>query len=121
MAAVLTALGGVAELTSVQEGAPVQSALPYAEVEIGGESDWGHKSGAGRELRLSVTVRDAAERPERLRRIAAAAEAAVLGLGGELAGWRIVSLVLVRVRTAPTGKGAWVVVSDFRVRVLAAA
>jgi hypothetical protein len=36
---------------------------PYAIVETGPEIDWSHKSGAGRELRLAVTLRDKGERP----------------------------------------------------------
>ena len=42
------------DLGAVYPGPPLQAAFPHAVVECGAETDWGHKSGRGRELRLAV-------------------------------------------------------------------
>ena len=73
-AAAVAALADVAKLGGVYDGLPVQAVVPYATVETGPETDWGHKNGAGREVRLAVTIRDEGERPSRLRRLMAEAE-----------------------------------------------
>lgn len=117
-AAVRAALAGVAGLSGVHGAGPVQAALPHAMVEAGVAADWGHKSGAGREVRLAVTIRDGGEAAERLHGLAEAAEAAIAGIGGEMSGWRVVSLVLLRSRTVRE-RGGWAAVSEYRARMLA--
>lgn len=108
------------ELGGVYPGPPLQAASPYAIVECGPEGDWGHKSGRGRELRLAVTLRDSGERPERAEAFADVAEAAVEA-GLDVAGWRLVSLALVRRRTVAEGRrggAGWAVAIDWRARML---
>ena len=117
-AAALAALAAVEGLGRY-ELAPVQAALPYATIETGPESDWGHKSGAGRELRLAATLRDAGERPERLRRLMAAVEVALAGLERDLPGWRLVTMMFVRSRLVRERSGQWAGVVEFRARMLA--
>jgi hypothetical protein len=100
----------------------VQAAVCYAVVEPGLESDWSHKSGRGREVRLAVTLWDRGERPARLKALTEEAEAAVLAIVGVLQGWRLVSVHFQRCRTVPPGKGspdaAWAAVIEFRARML---
>ena len=119
-AAAIEALAAL-ELGGVYPGPPLQAAFPNAVVECGAETDWGHKSGAGRELRLAVTLRDAGERPDRAQAFAQVAEAA-LEAGLEVEGWRLVTLALVRRRTLAEGRGGrsgWAVAIDYRARMLA--
>jgi hypothetical protein len=109
------------DLGGVYPGPPLQSAFPYATVECGAEADWGHKSGAGRELRLAVTLRDSGERPERAQAFADVVEPA-LAAGLDVEGWRLVTLALVRRRTVAEGRGGrmgWAVALDYRARMLA--
>lgn len=110
------------ELGGVYPGPPLQAAYPYATVECGPESDWGHKSGRGRELRLGVTLRDSGERPERAQAFADVVESAIEA-GLEVEGWRLVNLVLLRRRTLAERRGggvSWTVAIDYRARMLAA-
>lgn len=117
IAAAMTALNEVPGLSGVHEAAPFQAAIPSAIVAAGMESDWGHKSGAGRELRLSVTLRDEGERPTRLRALAEAAQAALEGLEtGD--GWRLVTLVFVRSIFAAQAPGKWSAAIDYRARMI---
>ncbi|HEX8240001.1 MAG TPA: DUF3168 domain-containing protein [Allosphingosinicella sp.] len=109
------------ELGGVYPGPPLQAAHPYAVVECGAETDWGHKSGAGRELRLAVILRDSGERPERAQAFADVVESAI-GAGLDVEGWRLVTLALVRRRTVAEGRGGrmgWAVALDYRARMLA--
>ncbi|HYW14978.1 MAG TPA: DUF3168 domain-containing protein [Allosphingosinicella sp.] len=108
------------ELGAVYPGPPLQAAMPYATVECGPESDWGHKSGRGRELRLAVTLRCPGERPERAQAFAEVVEAAIEA-GLDVEGWRLVTLALVRARTVAEGRGGsmgWAVALDYRARML---
>jgi hypothetical protein len=97
-------------------------------VEIGPASDWGHKSGAGAEVRFAVLIRCGGERPVRARALSHAARAAVEAIGPELPRWRLVSLAMLRTRVvAATGNGArkgegpgWTGVIDYRARLLRA-
>jgi hypothetical protein len=119
IAAAAEALGALPALTGVHEAMPIQAAAPHAIVEAGLELDWGHKSGRGRELRLIVTLRDEGERPDRLRLLAAAAQAALGGLAA-VDGWQLVTLIFVRSMTVAEGAGKWATVMDYRARLLAA-
>ena len=109
------------DLGAIYPGPPLQAAFPHAIVECGAETDWGHKSGRGRELSLAVTLRDAGERPDRAQAFAEVAEA-VIEAGLEVSGWRLVTLILRRRRTVAEGRSGrmgWAVVLDYRARMLA--
>ncbi|MEO7178630.1 MAG: DUF3168 domain-containing protein [Allosphingosinicella sp.] len=109
------------DLGGVYPGPPLQAAFPHALVECGPETDWGHKSGPGREVRLAVTLRDCGERPERAQAFAEVVEAA-MAAGLDVEGWRLVTLALLRSRTVAEGRGGkagWAVAIDYRARMLA--
>jgi hypothetical protein len=118
-AAVITELRGLAGLSGVYPGQPVQAIVPFAIVEAGPETDWGHKSGAGRELRLAVTLRDAGERPDRVQALAAAAGQAVGAIGADLEGWRLASFAFLRSRLVQDRGGGWAAMIEWRARMLA--
>ncbi|HEV2865927.1 MAG TPA: DUF3168 domain-containing protein [Allosphingosinicella sp.] len=115
----LAALESVAGLNGRYSSSPVQASFPYATVETSPESDWSHKSGTGREVRLAVTLRDRGEQPGRLRRLLEEAEAAIATIGGAEDGWRIVTLAFVRSRVVPAGDRSWLASLDYRARMLA--
>ena len=101
----------------VFDAPPVRAALPHAVVDEPLLTDWSTKSWAGREARLAVSVYDMAERPVRLRTLAAAVEEALLSLGGELGdGWRIASVAPVRSRVV-RGAERWTASIEVRVRL----
>ncbi len=120
-AAALAALQGIEGIGRVYDAPPVTAAAPHALVEIDAETDWGHKSGEGRELRLAVTLTGEGERPLRLRRCTGATEAALAGLGATLGAWRLVTMRHVRTREVQRPKGGWAAVIEFRARLLAVA
>ena len=114
-AALAATLAGEVRLTGVYDGPPARAGFPYAVIDAGSESDWSHKSGAGREVLLALTVWD--EQPARLADLADVAEVAAAGVGG-VAGWQLVSMRLIRRRTVRDVAGPWATAIDFRARLL---
>ena len=119
IAAVMAALREIGGLTGLHEAMPLQAAAPHAMVGVGLESDWSHKSGRGRETRLTVILRDQGERPTRLRGLAAEVSAAIEEIEPELEGWRLVTLNFVRSMTVAESAGRWALTIDYRARMLA--
>ena len=113
--ALATRLRGL-DLSGVFDGPPARAAFPYVTIDAGIETDWGHKTGEGREVMVATTLWD--EQPARLYALADALEAAVLGAGA-VAGWQLVSLCLVRRRVVRDVAGPWAAAVDFRARLLA--
>jgi hypothetical protein len=120
-AAAFEALGGIEGL-GVYAAAPMRAAVPHALVEAGPESDWSHKSGDGRELRLAVTIRDKGETPLHLAHMAIAVEDAIGALSAVGGGWRLVTLRFMRNRLMPPRAGSpdaeWAAVLEWRARML---
>ena len=123
--AVTAALDGVPGLSGVFDGAPIQAGDAHAVVEIGPEGDWGHKSGAGAEVRLAVLIRCGGERPGRARALSYAAHSAVEAIGPQLGAWQLVSLAMLRSRVVATREGGrggagpgWTGVVEYRARML---
>ena len=118
--AALTALRAVDGLNGVYDGPPLSAAFPYAVLAAGPESDWSHKSGEGRELRLAIQVLDKGERPDRLRVLTTAIEAATTGVGPDLTGWRLINLLFLRSSMLRGNGAAWTAAIDYRARLLKA-
>lgn len=120
-AAVLAAVRDIAGLNGVYLGPPVKATPPYAELGDLLSIDWGVKDRAGRELRVGVTVRDAAETSGRAQELAGLVGAAIEGLPRDLDGWSVASVVMVRARTSGGAASRWAASVEYRIRVLARA
>ncbi|HYI48671.1 MAG TPA: DUF3168 domain-containing protein [Allosphingosinicella sp.] len=118
--AAIVALNALDGLNGAYDGPPLAGAFPYAQVEAGPESDWSHKSGIGRELRLAVIIRDRGERPARLRALMPQAEAAASAIGPDLDGWRLVNMVFLRSTLLRDAGAAWAAAIEYRARLLKA-
>jgi hypothetical protein len=120
-AAVTVVLREVPGLSAVFDGAPIGAGDAHAEVEMGPETDWGHKSGAGAELRFALLVRCGGERPDRARALSGGVRRAVEKLGPVVSGWRLVSLAMLRSRVTPARKEerpGWTAMVEYRARLL---
>jgi Protein of unknown function (DUF3168) len=114
--AIATALQAVGDLTGVFDGPPARAAYPYAAIDATTETDWGHKSAAGREVLVAITVWD--DQPVRLHALADAVEQSLQALP-PTDGWELVNLRLVRRRVVRDVAGPWAAAIDFRARMLA--
>ncbi|WP_158703042.1 tail completion protein gp17 [Allosphingosinicella vermicomposti] len=117
--AVIAALEKLDIPGGVHDAAPERAAYPHAFVDIGPVSDWGNKSGAGREARIAVTIADKGRSAARLHGLMNEAEGAVSAVGA-VSGWSLVSLRFLRSRVARDRDGRWAGVIEFRARMLAA-
>ena len=115
-AALASVLAGEVRLTGIYDGPPARAAFPYAVIDAGSESDWSHKSGEGREVLVALTLWD--EEPARLAELADAVERLAVGVG-QVDGWQLVSMRLMRRRTVRDVAGPWAAAIDFRARLLA--
>lgn len=114
--AIATALNGLADLTGVFDGPPARAAYPYAAIDATTETDWGHKSGAGREVMVAITLWD--DQPVRLHGLADQVEQALQSLPSAN-DWELVNLQLMRRRVLRDVAGPWAAAIDFRARMLA--
>ena len=119
--AVMTALRQVQRLSGVSDGAPGQIADSHASLDMGPETDWGHKSGAGAEIRFAILIRCDGEVADRARRLADAVRENVEVIAPVLPGWRLVSLALQRARTVREPGPRWTALIEYRARMLAEA
>jgi hypothetical protein len=115
--AAIEALRPIAGLTGIFDRHPLQASSPYAMVDAGLETDWSHKNGVGREVRLAVVLRDQGERPTRLHGLSGDAQAALTSLEVE-AGWRLVTFNFVRSMVVAESTGQWVLTLQYRARML---
>jgi hypothetical protein len=116
--AVVAALRQVPGLSGVSDGAPIQAGDAHAVVEAGPETDWGHKSGEGAEVRFAVLIRCGGERPGRARELSELARRAVAEIGPAVGGWRLVTLIPVRSRVLRAPGPSWTGAAEFRARML---
>jgi Protein of unknown function (DUF3168) len=114
-AAVVVEVRLIPELAGVFDGPPARAAFPYVTIDAGSESDWGHKAGEGREVLLAASLWD--DQPGRIPPLADALEGAVLSVDA-VAGWQLVSLVMLRRRIVRDVAGPWAAAIDFRARLL---
>ena len=114
--AIAAALDAVAELGGVFDGPPARAAFPYATIDAATETDFGHKSGDGREVLIGLTVWD--DQPVRLRELADAVESQVRAVSA-VDGWKLVTMRFMRRRVVRDVAGPWAAAIDFRARMLA--
>ena len=121
-AAVLTAVSEALgdQVNGVFDGPPVKASAPWVELGPLVAADWSTKDKAGREVRLVLTVRDRADRPQRTHALAADVGGAVEAIPRDLDGWRIASVVFVRARVFGERPGDWAATVEYQIKLLAA-
>lgn len=122
--AVIDALAGdsalMAGINALFDGDPVKATRPYGVVGDCLGADWGGKDVEGRELRLTISLYDAAETPARLAGMIARIDPA-LASAPVREGWRIVTARLARSRVARAGgrtPDGWQAMVDYRIRAV---
>ena len=105
-------------VTRVFDGAAARGTVPFLAVRDVSAVDWGTKDRAGREIRVSVVVRDEGDSGARAEALGAAAEAALLSLPREIGMWRVASAVPVRAPLLNEAAGRWAALIDVRIRML---
>ncbi len=102
----------------VYDGPPPDAVCPYIVLSDGSTTDWSHKTGRGREHRLSIAIWDDGQTPARLHQLVADAQDAIEAMPRALDGQRIVSLAFLRARVVRDADGPWAGRVDYRIRTL---
>jgi hypothetical protein len=115
----LSGAEGVRDMASgIFDGPPPRAAFPYVVIGDGLTLDWSHKSGRGREHRLTIAIWDESGRAARLHGLVGAVETAVEALPPMLPSHCIVSIALLRSRILRPAGGPWAGMVEYRVRTL---
>ncbi|MDH7639581.1 DUF3168 domain-containing protein [Sphingomonas oryzagri] len=105
-------------VTGIHDGPPADAVCPYVAISDGSTTDWSHKTGRGREHRLSIAIWDDGLSPARLHALMAEAEDVIEAMPRDLEGHRIASLAFLRGRIVRDPDGPWAGRLDYRVRTL---
>jgi hypothetical protein len=119
VAALQVSIPLIAEITGIYDGPPPRAAFPYVAISDSLSADWSSKTAKGREVRIAATVWDDGEDVTRLHRIMALVEDGVMGVGRDLPGWRVASVVFVRSFVTRDAAGPWAGFVEHRIRVMA--
>lgn len=116
--ALVTALAGHAPLagavSGIFDGPPARAAFPYVGISSAVTGDFGHKSGRGREHRLTLSIWDDGARAGRVHRLMAEMESAIEAMPAVLDGHRLVTLAFLRSRVVRDGDGPWAGIVEYR-------
>jgi Protein of unknown function (DUF3168) len=114
--ALVTLLGDIAP---VYNRAPPRARFPYLLISDGQVSDWSHKSGIGREIRLGLTLWDNAPAPAALLERADAVTQQMEQFPRDLPGWRLATLLYLRTLVSRSPDGPSAALIEFRLRLTA--
>lgn len=112
--ALVTLLGDIAP---VYNRAPPRARFPYLLISDGQVSDWSHKSGVGREVRLGLTLWDDAPTSAALLDRAEAVTRQMDAFPRDLPGWRVATLVYLRTLVSRNPDSPSAALIEFRLRL----
>ena len=115
-----SALIGIAGVTGVHDGPPVDAVPPYLVIGADLVSDWSTKTETGHEHRVTISVWDAGPGAARAKSVMGLIEAALAGLAGSRDGHVLVSSRLLRTLVLTDAEGWTQGIVEFRLRSLAA-
>lgn len=110
----------MAGLNSLFDGDPARATMPYGVVGECIGADWGGKDVEGRELRLTISLYEAGETPERMGEMIGRIDPAIRAAQAR-AEWRIVTARLARSRVMRAGgrnPAGWQALIDYRIRAV---
>lgn len=121
-AAVLDWLGGdgalTQALTGLHEQAPPRSAEPSLGIGATEALDWSHKTGTGREIRITLNIMYRGQSPYQMQEIVDLVERRMEDMPAGQDGFRLVTLTFMRSRIVGNDRSRWSAVIDYRARVL---
>lgn len=109
-------------LNAIVEEAPTRTALPWLALTASASTDFGHKTGAGREVRVALELNYRGDDPLSEAALIAAIERRIESLPSDqtAAGFHLASLIFLKARAEQRGEALRALVLEYRARVLAA-
>lgn len=107
------------ELNQVGEEAPARTAAPWLAIAASASTDWSHKTGAGREVRIALELHCRGDDPTTAASLVGAIERCIESLPKAQNGFTIVSVQFLRARAERRGDTARAILLEHRFRLLA--
>lgn len=110
-----------AGLNAIVEEAPIRTSLPWLALTASASTDWSHKSGRGREIRVALELNYRGYEQLAEAGLIAAIETRMESMPTDqsAAGFQIASLTFLKARAEQRGEALRALVLEYRARVLA--
>ena len=109
-----------AGLNTIAEEAPLRASPPWLGIVASASSDFGHKTGAGREVRVALELQTLGDDASGTGDLVAAIEARIATLPADQPDYRIASLTFLRARAEQRGEARRAMLLEYRARLIAA-
>jgi hypothetical protein len=107
-------------LNLITEEAPPRASPPWLAIVASASADFGHKSGAGREVRVALELQYLGDDPAAGADLVGALEARIEAFPAAQTGFRVASLAFLRGRAEQRGETRRALLLEYRARLLAA-
>ena len=108
-----------AGLNAIVEEAPLRTSPPWLGIVASASTDFGHKTGIGREVRVALELQTLGDDACGTADLIAAVEARSANLPADHPAFRIASLTFLRARAEQRGEARRAVLLEYRARVVA--
>ena len=108
-----------ASLNTITEEAPLRASPPWLGIVASASSDFGHKTGMGREVRVALELQTLGDDAGGTADLVAAIEARIAALPADQGDYRVASLTFLRARAGQRGEARRSVLLEYRARLIA--
>ena len=109
-----------AGLNTITEEAPLRASPPWLGIVASASTDFGHKTGMGREVRVAIELQTLGDDACGTGNLVAAIEARIAKLPADQPDFRVASLTFLRARSEQRGEARRAVLLEYRARLIAA-
>ena len=108
-----------AGLNTIAEEAPLRASPPWLGIVASASTDFGHKTGTGREVRVALELQTLGDDASGTADLVAAIETRIATLPADQPDFRIASLTFLRARAEQRGEARRAVLLEYRARLIA--
>ena len=109
-----------AQLNAITEEAPLRVSPPWLGIVASASGEFGHKTGAGREVRIALELQYTSDDPAEAANLVNAIEARIAAFPPDQPGFRVASIAFLRARAEQRGEVRRAFLLEYRARLLAA-
>ncbi len=108
-----------AQLNAITEEAPLRVSPPWLGIVASASGEFGHKTGAGREVRIALELQYTGDDPAEADDLIKAIEARIAAFPPDQPGFRVASIAFLRSRAEQRGEVRRAFLLEYRARLLA--
>lgn len=107
------------QLNAITEEAPLRVSPPWLGIVASASGEFGHKTGAGREVRIALELQYTGDDPAGADDLVKAIEARIAAFPPDQPGFRVASIAFLRARAEQRGEVRRAFLLEYRARLLA--